>query len=740
MTHFQGRRRLVHRYRFMIYNLSASVVLALAGGGPASADEGMWTLDSPPVEQIRKRYGVELTPDLLNHLRQSAVNFGASGSFVSGNGLMLTNHHVAASCIDRLSSPSRDLTRHGHLARTPAQELRCPGGTARVLMSIEDVTGAVQQAAAAGSTDEQKNARRKATIAELEATCRTASGLACEMVSLYSGSLYHLYRFKEWDDVRLVFAPEAQAANFGGDADNFVYPRFAFDFALLRVYEGGKPVHSTQHLSMASRPLAEGDPVFVIGHPGRTFRLRTLAQLKSQRDLALPQQLASAKAQQALLHAYSARSPEAARQALDVLFGVENWLKGTRGAYTALSTPAVMERKSAEEAEFRAGYARLGLEGDPWAQVEAAVGRYTARANELWAVGYGRRTLFEHAGHLVELSHERLLPEAQRLSAYRDAEIPAIERRLKADVPVYKDLEIARLAGQFEEAQQLLGAGHPFVQAVLRGATPQPAQGRPKAAETRVAGGTGTPVPGADIQAAAEALVRGSRLDQARERVALLGGGVAAIEASDDPLVRLARVVYPIRRELEKFEEEQIDTPIEQAAQRLGQARFAIHGKAVPPDATATLRLAYGRVAGYESYGVSTPWKTTLGGLYARADGFDNKPPFDLAPQVQRARARVDSRVPLNFVSTADITGGNSGSPVVNQRGEWVGLIFDGNLESLGGRYVYTDTQSRSVSVDARAILHALEHIYGAGKLAEELRGTPDPGTGKVKGKGPVRE
>jgi hypothetical protein len=328
--------------------------------------------------------------------------------------------------------------------------------------------------------------------------------------------------------------------------------------------------------------------------------------------------------------------------------------------------------------------------------VEAAVGRYASRAKELWAVGYGRHTLFEQAGLLVELSQERLLPEAQRLAAYRDAEIPDIERRLKAEVPIYKDLEIARLAGQFEEAQQLLGAGHPFVQAVLGGVSPQ---------------------------AAAEALVRGSRLDQAGERRALLAGGVAAIEACTDPLVRLARAVAPIRRELEKFEEEQVDTPIEQAALRLGQARFALHGKAVPPDATATLRLAYGRVAGYESYGVSTPWKTTFGGLYARADGFDNKPPFDLAPQVQRARGRIDNRMPLNFVTTADITGGNSGSPVVNRRGEWVGLIFDGNLESLGGRYVYTDTQSRSVAVDARAILHALEHIYGAGKLARELRG-----------------
>lgn len=685
-----------HRRRFMFCHVALCATLALAGGHPARADEGMWTLDSPPLDQIRQRYGVALTPQWLDHLRQSAVNFDASGSFVSARGLMLTNHHVASSCIDKLSRPGRDLTRNGHLARTPAEELRCPGGTARVLMGIEDVSSTVQQAAAAGVTDEQKNARRKAAIAELEAKCRAGSERTCQVVSLYSGSLYHLYRFKEWDDVRLVFAPEAQAANFGGDADNFVYPRFALDFALMRVYENGKPVQSTQHLALASQPLAEGDPVFVVGHPGRTFRLRTLAQLKSLRDIALPLQLASAKAQQDLLHAYSARSPEAARQAQDVLVGVENWLKGTRGAHAALGTPAMMERKSAEEAEFRAGYARLGLDGDPWAQVEAAVDRYNAQAKDLWAVGYGHHTLFQQAGRLVELSHERLLPEAQRLRAYREAEVPDLERGLKAEVPFYKDLEIARLAGQFREAEQLLGAAHPFIRAVLAGASPE---------------------------VAAEALVLGSRLDQARERSMLLAGGVAAIEASDDPLVRLARTVYPMRRELAKFEEEQIDTPIEQAAQRLGRARFALHGKAVPPDATATLRLAYGRVAGYESQGIRMPWKTTFGGLYARADGFDNKPPFDLAPKVQQARARVDSRMPLNFVATTDITGGNSGSPVVNRRGEWVGLIFDGNLHSLGGRYAYSDAQARAVAVDARAILHALDRIYGAGRLAQELRG-----------------
>jgi hypothetical protein len=676
-----------------------AAVLACSVAAGAQADEGMWTFDNPPVELVKQRYGVDLTPELLGHLQRAAVRFGASGSFVSPNGLLLTNHHVASSCIDKLSGAGRDLMAGGHVARNAAAELRCPGGTARVLMAIDDVTATVQQAAAGAGTDEEKNAARKSVIADLEARCRKTSGLQCEAVSFYSGSVYHLYRFKEWDDVRLVFAPEAQAANFGGDADNFVYPRFAFDFALLRVYEDGRPVQSEQHLKLAARPAAEGDLVLMAGHPGRTFRLRTMAQLKALRDVFLPQEQATALAQQALLKAYSARSPEAARQAQDMLFGVENWLKSTRGALAALRTPALMERKGSDEAAFRAAYAKQELPGDPWAQIEAAVGRSVAKAGELWAVGYGYRGLFEHAGRLVELAHERRLPEAQRLEAYRDAELPAIERRLKAQVPVYKDLEVARFAGQLQEAQQLLGDAHPYVKAVLGGQSPQ---------------------------AAAERLVRGTKLDDARERSTLLAGGVPALEASADPLVRLALAVYPMRRELARYEEEQIDTPIEQAAVSLGRARYAIHGRSLPPDANGTLRLSYGRIAGYESHGITVPWKTTMGGLLDRADSFDAKPPFNLAPQIERARSRLDPRVPLNFVTTADISGGNSGSPVMNAQGEWLGVVFDGNLPSLGWRFVYTDVDARSVVVDARAILHALERVYGAPALAQELRGGPE--------------
>ncbi|NHQ84534.1 S46 family peptidase [Iodobacter sp. HSC-16F04] len=671
--------------------LSSLMVLAMS----AFADEGMWTFDNPPSALVQQRYGSSLSPALLEHLQQSAVNFGASASFVSKDGLMLTNHHVAMNCIDKLSTTERDLQKNGYVAKKSSDELKCPGGMARVLISSDDVSEAVSRAVAAGKDDVERTALRKAVIGDLESKCKQSTALQCEVVSLYQGSLYHLYRFKEWNDVRLAFAPEYQAAFFGGDADNFVYPRFALDFALFRVYENDKPLNPKHYLKMADKPVGEGDAVFVVGHPGNTDRLQTLAQLKALRDINMPIQLASAKMQQQLLHAFSKRSPEAARQALDVLFGTENWQKALLGEYAALKSPQLMARKEADEAIFRKAYQEKGLTGDPWAEIDAATAKGVAKAREFWAVGYGQYTLFDKAGKLVELAFERQLPDSVRLSAYRDARITAVERQLRADVPVYKELETIRLAAGINEALDLLGENHPFIQATL---------------------GEKSPI------VWAEAVVKKSRINEVKERVRLLEGGVKAIEASEDPLIKIALAVYPLRRELLKFKEEQVETPIKQAAEKLGQARFALYGKTLPPDATGTLRLSYGKAAAYTSNGIATPWKTTIGGLLARADGFASKAPFDLAGTIAQKRSQLDPRVPLNFASTADIIGGNSGSPVVNSRGEWVGLIFDGNLESLGGRFVYTDETARALSVDAQAILYALDKVYAAPHLAKELR------------------
>jgi hypothetical protein len=679
-----------------LLRLAAATALAL--GASAHADEGMWTFDNPPLAQIQKTYGLQLSPQWLQSLQLAAVNFGgASGSFVSSKGLVLTNHHVARGCITRLSTPQRDLDTQGFQAATAAQELRCPGTVLKTLISSEDVSAQVQAATAPATTDSERAALRKTVLGQLESQCEKSTGLRCQMVGLYGGAQTHLYRYQEWDDVRLVFAPEAQAANFGGDDDNFTFPRFAFDFALVRVYRDGQPLTPPGVLKLASQALKAGDPVFVAGHPGSTDRLLSVAQLTFERDVSLPQRLATAQANQAMLHAYAKRSPEAARQAAGGIAGVENWRKAMLGEYKTLQQPEVMADKLAAEQALRQAWAQRGGPGaDPWLQAEQAVARLRVREAEVSEVGFGRG-LLGTAGALVQLAQERSLPEAQRLPGFRAAALPQIERRLKARFPVYPELAVAQLQLQLERAQLRLGPDHAFVTALLQGATPA---------------------------AAAQRLVGGTTLADPAVRTQLMDGGLPALTASSDPMIQAALAVAPLVRELEHFEELQVATPLQKAAEQIARIRFEVLGTSVYPDATGTLRLSWGQVVGYQADGKTHPWKTTFGGLYARADAFEGQAPFDLAPQVAAARAQVDPRWPLNLVSTDDIIGGNSGSPLVNAQGELVGLIFDGNIESLAGRYVYRAEQDRAVSVDAHAVVHALETIYGAKGLAAEMKGS----------------
>ncbi len=665
---------------------------------PAWADEGMWTFDHAPLAAIQQRHGVSVAPEMLARLQAASVHVGASASFVSPQGLLLTNHHVVEGCVARLSSAQKDLAASGFVAQRAADELRCPGFVARVLQRTEDVSARVTAAAATGADDTARNAARKSEIARIEKGCSDeAQGLRCEVVPLYSGARYALHHYRQWDDVRLAWAPEADAGFFGGDPDNFVYPRFALDAALMRVYEkNGQPHQPAEHLRLAATMPREGELLFVSGHPGQTERLRTVAQLVSARDVGLPLDLAAARAEIAALHAFSATSPEAARQAQSTLFGTENWFKATQGEHQALQDPALLAGKRQAEQALRDAYRQRGLPGDPWADVAQANALNDKLQPQLWGLSFGYRTVYAAAIDLVALPHERGLPEGQRLAAYSDAALPQFERRLLAEAPFYPALETVRLASTLQRSLDLLGPNHPYVQLALAGRTPQQA---------------------------AQALVAGTRLGERAERERLLQGGAAAVAASADPLVVLARAAWPLRRALKLQAETEVDTPIQRAAERIDQARYTLYGHSVPPDATNTLRLSFGPAQGYVSNGITHPWKTTWGGWWDRADSFDQREPFKLAARIDRARGQVDPRTPLDFVLTADIIGGNSGSPVVNARGELVGLIFDGNLESLGGNYAYQDHTARAVAVHAEAIMAALEKVYGATALAKEMRG-----------------
>jgi hypothetical protein len=669
---------------------------ALATLGTACADEGVWTFDSPPAKALQSGYGFTPSVEWLDALRLSAVRLGGgSGSFVSANGLVLTNHHVAMDCLQALSTEADDRVKNGFHARTRTEELTCPGMELRRLESTEDVTERVR-AAVKSIDDTLATAERNVAIARLENECKEKTGLRCEMVTLYRGAAYHLYRYKIWSDIRLVFAPEARLGDFGGDPDNFVFPRFDLDFSLMRVYENGDAIKPAHFLKWAKTGLKDGDLVFAAGHPGSTNRQLTVAQVVYDRDVRYPFMLASANRARKVLQEYSARSPESARRAAGSLIGTENWLKAMTGEYKALREPELMAAKTDEEAPLRKSFVPTADHPDPWATIEVATGKQARDIKSRWAVGYGFRTLFQTAGDIVELANETTLAEADRLSEYRASKVPRIVHRLLADEPFYKDLEIARLAGYWQEAIDLLGKDDPFVVRVLGNKTP--------------------------LAAAKEAVER-SQLDQVAARRKLIDGGKAAVMASTDPLIVLARDVYPMRRRLEKNYEVEVETPTLQAGDELAKIRFKLYAKDAYPDATFSLRLSYGKVSGYDVDGMLMPFQTNFAGLYARSFAFEGKPPFDLPERWLEKQRDLDLATPLDFVSTLDIIGGSSGSPVVDRNGELVGLIFDGNLEGLGGRYAYTDRKARAIAVDGRAIVEALTKVYGAAPLAAELSG-----------------
>ena len=678
-----------------------ALVCAVILWRPLRADEGMWTFDNPPLAQMKDRYGFTPPPGWLDHLRLASVRFndGGSGSFISPTGLVLTNHHIALDQLEKASTSAHDYVRNGFYARRQQDELKSTDLEINVLVSFEDVTARVQSAAASAGDDAGRSLEaRKQAIAAIEKESLAATGLRSDVVTLYQGGEYWLYRYKKYTDVRLVFAPEQQIAFFGGDPDNFTYPRYDLDFAVFRVYENNAPVVSHDYLRWKADGAADGELVFVSGHPGSTDRLDTTVQLETERDLVYPTSIDVVKRRLGVLAAYAARGTEQARQATGLTFELENALKAYGGEYQGLMDPKVLAKKQAEEQEFR-DKVRANAE---WAAAFDAAWDTIAKAErdrrDLYLAsrfqllrGSGLAGL---ASELVQYVAEKAKPDAERLAGFHDAQLPALELRLFSPAPIYPALEEALLGDALDESAARLGASDPFVTAVLRGRR------------------------GADV---AHEAISGTKLADPAARRALAASGSAGVAASDDPLVVLARAADPfVRSNQERMDNRvtSIETP---AQQRLGQARFKVYGHASYPDATFTLRLSFGTVKGYPMNGTKAPAKTTFFGLYDRAYGFDQQGPFALPARYVARRAALDLSTPLNFVTTNDIIGGNSGSPVVNRQGELVGLIFDGNIESLVGDFVYAEETNRAVAVHSAAILQALRKLYDAGALADEI-------------------
>jgi hypothetical protein len=694
-----------------IFRLTFFVLLVATGFAvnPAiHADEGMWLFNNPPRKLLKEKYNFEPTPQWLEHVQKSSVRFnnGGSGSFVSPDGLVMTNHHVGADGLQKLGDKDHNYLRDGFHAKTLAEEKRLHDLELNVLMSMEDVTERVNAAVEARMKPEEAAAARRKIMAEIEKESHDKTGLRSDVVTLYQGGQYHLYRYKKYTDVRIVFAPEQQIAFFGGDPDNFEYPRYDLDICFFRVYENNKPARIENYFTWSQHGATENELVFVPGHPGRTDRMATVAELDFMRDRGIPDILNRLNRLEVMLLAFSGRSEENARIARELLFTVQNSRKARDGGLAGLLDPEVMARKLQGEQALREAVARddkLHDVASAWDQIAQAekvradnLRRFTliegARGG---AAGFQSR-YFEIARMLLRAAQERNKPNGERLREYRDSNRESLELDLFSEEPLYDNFEIAKLAASLTYLVEQLGYKDPLVQSVLAGKSP-----RDRAAE----------------------IVTGTKLRDVAERKRLYKGGLEAVEASTDPMIGLARAVDPAARAVRKLMESEVDEVKLQAYARIARAKYALEGASTYPDATFTLRLAFGVVKGYEEDGRKVPFQTVFAGLFERSQEHHNQPPFDLPERWLQAKDRLDLSVPVNFVLTADIIGGNSGSPVINRNAEVVGLIFDGNIQSLVLDFLYTEKQARAVAVHSLGIVEALRKVYKADNLAAELTG-----------------
>jgi len=675
------------------------------------ADEGMWTFDNVPKAAILKKHGVQVTDQMLENLQRAVVRLesGCTGSFVSADGLVLTNHHCARSCLAENSTAERDLIGNGFAAKARENEIRCEGQQASVLMKTENVTAKVTGALAGVAAGDVAR-KRNETLTTLESACEAASQkagmpLKCESVPLYQGGQYWLYKYKRYDDLRVVFAPEEGIAAFGGDPDNFQFPRWGLDMSLMRFYENGKPASTPNHLSFNWTGAKEGEPVFVAGHPGSTDRLLTVAQLKTQRDAYLPFWLIRYSELRGRLIQYSKSSPEAARTATDDLEGIENSIKVRRMQLAALLDDRMMGVRVEEERKLRdsvmADSKLKASAGTAWDEIARAQERYRQILQPYifleGAAGFNS-ALFSYARMIVRAADERAKPNTQRLREYTDSQLPQLRDAIAANVPIYPELEQVTLSFSLERMREFLGPDHAIVRQALGNAAPDER---------------------------ARALISGSALADPKVRVGLFEGGKKAVDASSDPMIAVARAVDGEARSLRQIYEREVQGPEDKAQHAIAQARFAVYGTSIYPDATFTLRLSYGAVRGWVENGRPVEPFTYLARLYERATG---APPFAVPKTWLDARPRLNMRTPVNFVTDNDIVGGNSGSPMVNAKGEIVGLVFDGNIHSIAGSYWFDAEMNRAVAVHPAFIRTALHDVYDVPALASELEGVAAAG------------
>jgi len=695
----QRFRRSLSLLSFITLSLSVLPV-------PAEADEGMWVYNNLPLKQLKDKYQFEPTAEWIEHVMRSSVRFnsGGSGSFISSSGLVLTNHHVAADTLQKVSTQQNNYLKNGFLAKTVEEEIKAPDLELNQLISIVDVTVVVNQAVTPAMTSEQAAKARSAAIAQVEKDSLKETGLRSEVVTLYQGGQYHLYRYKKYTDVRVVFAPESDIAFFGGDPDNFEFPRYDLDMTIMRVYEGGKPAKIDHFLKWSAGGAQENELIFVSGNPGKTSRLFTVSALEFQRDVRVEAVLSYLQRKENYLKIYSEKGVEEARRAKDDLFYTQNSRKVYIGRTQGLHDPKLFQAKQRDEYELRAlvqaspELQKFSPAWDKVAEAQKQHAKILEKRNLLEAGWAFDSVLFTYARHLVRMADEDLKPNADRLPEYRESGRESLEQALYSTAPMYDDFEKYKLQVSLSFLVEALGATSPLVKAVLKGRDPI----------TR-----------------AEELISQTNLKNPGVR-RLLGSGDAKakqklVNESYDPMLELARIVDKAARGVRKQYETKVLEVERQAYAQIANAIFATKGTSVYPDATFTLRLSYGTVKGYPESGKTVPPVTTLGGAFEHEAAHGAVEPWKLPASWHQSKGKMNLSTPFNFVSTADIIGGNSGSPVINQSGELVGLIFDGNIHSLLGDFVYTETQSRAVSVHSAGMLEALKNVYQATALVDEL-------------------
>jgi Peptidase S46 len=674
----------------------------LLGTFSAFGDEGMWLYNAFPKDKVKAKYGFEPTQQWLDHVRLSSVRFnnGGSGSFVSRDGLTFTNHHVGATCVQQLSTGGKNYMKTGFYAKTQAEEAKCPDLELNVLLGIEDVSAKVNEAVEPDMSAADAGQAQRAAMSTIEQDCAKSTGLRCDVVTFYSGEVYNLYKYKKYTDVRLVFAPEFDAAFFGGDPDNFMYPRYDLDITFFRIYENDKPVHLDNYLRWSPTGVKQGDLVLVSGHPGSTGRLKTMSQLEFLRDVDYPSRIETYKRRIALLQKFGSESEENARIAQEDLFSLQNALKAFTGYLGGLNDKTEMAKKATQEEQMRIAFKKTNsVVADPWDEI---ANEMKVQKDIYLPLTYVERLrgfnseLARFARDLVRVTAEKAKPNGERLREYRDSSLPSLEQELFSTAPIYKSLETVTLADSLAQMQEALGADNGTVKKVLNGKTPD--------------------------EVAKDAIAN-TRLDDVAIRKQLYAGGTAAIQSSNDPLIVLMRTNDPDARAVRKQFDDQVDSVERRDGATIAKIRFEQSGFNAYPDATFTLRLSYGAVKGYTENGKKIPYFTDFAGGFQHAAEHDNKDPYRLPDSWMNFKSKLNLRTPLDFVTTTDIIGGNSGSPTVNRKGEVVGIVFDGNIRSLVWNFFYTDKVARAVHVDSRGITEALRKIYGADALADELAG-----------------